>query len=167
MAHTLDEVLAAVTDENTKTDSLITLVNVAEVMLDAALACVNITPAAQAKIEAVVDNATKVQAAVANISNEIVASESMACYKSAPPMCKIGGAGQVILCCGWGLHFSAPPFGGPGLSVTGSGYSRGRVGPLTVADLVSAAASDTRRSCASPLRTPQPPSRPPARKPNP
>ena len=66
--HTLEETLAAVTDEGTKEDSLIALVEGIQKQLADALAGTALPPAVQAKIDAVfqgvTDNATKVQAAI-------------------------------------------------------------------------------------------------------
>ena len=66
--HTLEDTLAAVTDEGTKEDSLIALVEGIQKQLADALAGTALPPAVQAKIDAVfqgvTDNATKVQAAI-------------------------------------------------------------------------------------------------------
>lgn len=68
MAHSIDETLAAVADEDSKTDSLIALMNGVEQQLKDALAGTTVPPAVQAKIDAVFDsitnNATKVQSAI-------------------------------------------------------------------------------------------------------
>lgn len=68
MARTLDETLAAVTDESTKTDSLIALFNGVEQQLKDVLAGAALPPSVQAKIDAIFDgvtnNAAKVQASL-------------------------------------------------------------------------------------------------------
>ncbi len=64
MAKTLDEVLAAVTSEDTKIDSLITLVTGLKQQLADALSGVTLPPATQAKVDALFDNVTAKAAAV-------------------------------------------------------------------------------------------------------
>ena len=51
--HTLDELIAAVTEESTQIDSLVTLTAGLKQMLADALADVNLTPEQQAKVDAV------------------------------------------------------------------------------------------------------------------
>lgn len=68
MAHTIDEVLAAVTAEDTKADSIIALLNGIEQQLKDALAGVSLPPAVQAQLDAIFDKATassaKIDAAI-------------------------------------------------------------------------------------------------------
>lgn len=69
MARTLDETLAAVTAESTKTDSIIALLSGIEQQLKDALAGTTLTPETQAKVDAIFDAATassaKIDAAIA------------------------------------------------------------------------------------------------------
>jgi hypothetical protein len=55
---TLDEVLVLVTDENTKLDSVIALVDGLKAQLDEALAGTTLPPAVQAKVDAIFAAAT-------------------------------------------------------------------------------------------------------------
>lgn len=68
LMNTLDDTLAAVTDEGTKEDGLIALVDGIEKQLADALAGTTLPPAVQAKVDAVfqgvTDNSAKVQAAI-------------------------------------------------------------------------------------------------------
>jgi hypothetical protein len=86
MAHTIDEVLANVADEGTKTDSLIALMNGVEQQLKDALAGATIPPAVQAKIDAVFDgvtnNATKVQAALDANPPAVATQQAQAAVKA-------------------------------------------------------------------------------------
>lgn len=64
MAHTLDETLAAIADEDSKVDKLVALVNSIEQQLKDALAGTTLPPAIQAKIDAVFDGVTNSAAKV-------------------------------------------------------------------------------------------------------